>query len=130
VAKNIVENDREIWVGKNRIYLGDDKVLYLAILGEIDDKIQIAINEACVELMRMVEGKVNTLIDLNNAGKTSKEARKRQKEISESEKTGKVALIGLHPVARVIAAFFMGISENKNVRFFKTRENALIWLKE
>ena len=124
------EKDREIWVGGNRVYLGEDNILCLTILGEVDEKIEIGINEACLKLMNMVEGKVNTLVDLNKAGKTSPGARMRQKEISEHEKVGKVALFGLHPVAKVLASFFMGISKNKDMRFFKTKEEALAWLKE
>jgi len=122
--------DRKIRVGENRIYLGEDNILYLTIFGEVDEKIEIGINEAVLKLINMVEGKVNTLIDLNKVGKTSTEARKKQKEISEHEKIGKVALFGLHPVAKVIASFFMGISKKKDIRFFKTREEALAWLKE
>ena len=79
--------------------------------------------------MNQVEGKVNTLIDLNKAGKTSTAARKKQKEISEHEKVGKVALFGLGPVAKVIASFFMGISMKKDMQFFKTREEASEWPK-
>ena len=124
------EKDREIWVGENRIYLGEDNMLCLTIFGEVDEEIEIGINEACLKLMNMVEGRVNTLIDLNKAGKTSPGARKRQVEISEHEKTGKVALFGLHPVARVVASFLMGISKNQDMRFFKTEEEALAWLKE
>ena len=124
------EKDREIWVGENRIYLGEDNILCLTILGEVDEETEIGINEACYTLMSMVEGKMHALIDLNKAGKSSPGARKRQKEISENEKTGKVALFGLHPVARVVASFVMGISKNRDMRFFKTEEEALAWLKK
>ena len=124
------EKEREIWVGGNRVYLGEDNILRLTILGEVDEETEIGINEACYKLMNMVEGKVNTFIDLNKAGKTSPRARKRQKEISEHEKVGKIVFFGLHPVARVVAAFLMGISRKKDMRFFKTEEEALAWLKE
>ncbi len=43
---------------------------------------------------------------------------------------GKVALFGLHPVARVVASFFMGATKKKDMRFYKTRGEALAWLKE
>ena len=98
--------------------------------GELDEETQIGINEAGYKLMNTVEGKVHALIDLNKAGKVSPGARKRQVEISGHEKTAKVALFGLHPVARVVASFFMGISRNKDMRFFKTEKEALAWLKE
>jgi len=99
-------------------------------VGELDEETQIGINESGYKLMNTVEGKVHALVDLNKAGKVSPKARKRQVEISEHEKTAKVALFGLHPVARVVASFFMGVSRKKDMRFFKTREEALAWLKE
>lgn len=124
------EKEREIWVGKNRIYLSEANILCLTIFGEVDEEIEIGINEACFKLMNMIEGTVNVLIVLNKAKKTSTGARKRQKVISEHEKNGKVALFGLHPVARVIASFLMGTSREKDIRFFKTKEEALAWFKE
>jgi len=122
--------DREIRVGENRLYLGEDNILYITNIGEIDEKTAIAIKEAVLNVANMVEGKVHTLTDLNKAGKTSPEARKVFKELAEQEKQGKVALFGMHPVARVLASFFMGISKKKDMRFFKTKEEALAWLKE
>ncbi|MBE3122383.1 MAG: STAS/SEC14 domain-containing protein [Thermoplasmata archaeon] len=80
--------------------------------------------------MNMVKGKVNILVDLNQFGKASPESRKIFKEISEYEKTGKVAIFGTHPVARVLASFVMGITKKKDMRFFKTKEEAYAWLKE
>jgi len=124
------EKDREIRVGENRISLVEDNILRLTILGEVDEEIEIGINQASLKLMNMVEGKVNVLLDLNKAGKTTPGARKRQVEMSEHEKNGKVALFGLHPVARVVASFVMGVSRKKDMHFFRTEEEALAWLKE
>jgi hypothetical protein len=31
---------------------------------------------------------------------------------------------------RVLASFFMGLSKNKNMRFFKAKEEALAWFKK
>ncbi len=124
------EKDREIWVGKNRIYLGEDNVLCVTNVGEIDEKLAIEIKEAVLKLMNMVEGKVHTLTDLNKAGKSTSQARKVFQELAEHEKQGKNAFYGMHPVARVLASFFMGISKKKDMRFFKTKEEARAWLKE
>ena len=124
------EKDREIWIGENRLYLGEDDILHITIVGELDEETQIAINEAGYKLMSTVGGKVHALIDINKAGKISPGARKRQLEVSEHDKTGKVAIFGLHPVARVIASFFMGVSQKKDMRFFKTEEEALAWFKD
>ncbi len=118
----------KITIDGNTISLDDNNIIYLVITGEINEKKQIEINNACQELMNKVEGTINAIIDLNNAEKTSTKARKKQKEISEYKKVEKVALFGIHHVARVIASFFMKISNNKNIRFFKTKEEALDWI--
>ena len=123
-------SEREIWVGENRLYLDEDNVLCIINIGEIDEKIAIEIKEAVLKIMNMVEGKVHTITDLNKAGKTASRARKIFQELAEHEKQGKNAFYGMHPVARVLASFFMGISKKKDIRFFKTKEEALAWLKK
>jgi len=124
------EKDREIWVGENRLYLGEDGILYETLVGEQDEKIVRALHEASIILRNMTGGKVNCLVDLNKAGKVSSEARKIGQEMLEDERIGKVALFGLHPVARVLAAFVLGITRKKDTHFFKTKEEALAWLKQ
>ena len=124
------EKDREIWVGENRLYLGEDNTLHISDVGKVDEKIAILGKNAAFKLISMVEGKVNVFIDINQAGKQSPEARKIWKEFSEHEKFGKIALFGMHPVARVLASFVMGTTKKKDLRFFKTKEKALAWLKE
>jgi len=124
------EKEREIWIGENRLYLGEDDILYETIVGDIDDEIAIATKEATLKLMNNVEGKLNVLIDINKTGKPSKKARDIFRGFTEHEKWGRVAIFGLHPVAKMIASFGMGVSQKKDMRFFKTKEEALAWLKE
>ena len=124
------EKDREIWVGKNRLYLGEDNIIHVANVGEVDEKMAIAIKEAVLKLMNMVKGKVHTLTDLNRAGKTLPAARKVFQELADHEKQGESAFFGMHSVARVLASFVMGTIKKKDMRFFKTKEKALAWLKE
>jgi len=126
----LAEKDREIWVGGNRIYLGEDNILDIINVGEIDEKTAIAIKEAIQKLMNMVEGTVHTLTDLTRAGKTTPEARKVFNTLIEHGIQGKTAYLGMNPVARVLAYFVMGSSRKEDMRFFKTREEALAWLKE
>lgn len=133
-AKEKVEikqiSEREIWVGENRIYLGEDNIIYITSVGESDEKMASSMKEVEVKFMNMTEGKVNLLIDINRCGKQSPEARKIRQTVGDHEKVGKVAIFGMHPVALVISSFIRGISKNKNQRFFKTKEDALAWLKE
>ena len=126
----MIEKDREIWVGESRFYLDEDNILYEIVVGTVDEKLANAMEEAAIKLRNMVEGQVNVFVDLNNAGKPTPGARKIGKARLEEEGIGKVALFGLHPVARVIASFVMGVTKKKDMHFFKTKEEALAWLKE
>jgi hypothetical protein len=124
------EKDREIQIGENRLYLDEDNILYIIINGDTDEKVANAIKDATFRLFNLVEGKVNAIIDLNNAGKQSAEARNIGKETFEHGKNNKLAIFGTHPVAKVIASFVMGVTKKKDMRFFKNKEDALEWLKE
>ena len=123
-------SEREIWLGESRFYLGEDDILYETIIGKQDEETVSTALEFHNKFKNMVEGKMKMLIDVNKAGQVSSGARKIGKETFEDEKVGKVALHGLHPVARVIASFVIGITRKKDLRFFKTREEALAWLKK
>jgi len=122
--------EREYWIGRSEFYLGEDNILYETIVGDIDEKYAIAARELTLKLMGMIEGKAKVLVDLNHVGKPSAEARRIGREMFENEKTEMIALFGLHPVARVIASFLMGVTRKKNMRFFKSKEEALAWLQE
>jgi hypothetical protein len=123
-------SEREILVGENRIYLSDDNILCFISVGDTDGKEALAVTEASCKLMSLVEGKVPFLIDLNKVGKQTAGARKVWKKGGEDAKIGKNAVFGLHPVARVVASFVLSVSNKKDSRFFKTREEAVAWLKE
>ena len=123
-------SEREYCMGENRWYLGEDNIIYITLVGEMDEKMAIIIKEVNIKFLNMVKEKVNVLIYLNRTGKASPEVRKVYNELNDHEKAGKIALFGLHPVARVLASFVTGLSKNKNQRFFKTKDDALAWLKE
>jgi len=126
------EKDREVWVEGSRFYLGKDDILYATIVGEIDNKLALEFKDATLKFnrIRKSDGRMNILVDNDRSGKISSNARKVIKELCESRKTGKVAIYGMNPVARVIASFLMGVTRKKDMRFFETREKALAWIKE
>ncbi len=123
-------SERESWVGESRFYLGEDDIFYETIVGEQSEKTIIAALEAHNKFKNMVEGKMKMLIDVNKSGQLSSRARKIGQETLEDEKIGKVALFGAHPVARVLVSFVIGVTRKKDLRFFKTKEEALAWLKD
>ena len=123
-------SEKEYKVGENRIYLGEDNTIYFIAVGEHNKETALEISEAVVKLTKLVEGKINVLVDLNKAEKPSPEARKIFQEHSQYDGANKTAICGLHPVARVLASFFIGVTQNKKIKFFYKKEEALRWLKE
>ena len=100
------------------------------MVGETDEKKSMMLKELSDKFAAMVEGKLNVLVDLNKSGLPSAGARKEGLKGFEGKRIGKVGFFGLHPVARVIAAFVIGKSKKEDMRFFKTKEDALAWFKE
>ena len=123
------EEDREILVGESRFYLGEDNIIYETIVGDFDEQKALEARAAVCKLADKANERTKILIDLDEAGNQSSEARKIVQELFDTEVCGKIALFGLHPVARVIASFVIGASKKKDMRFFKTKEEALAWLK-
>ena len=124
------EKNNEIWVGENRFHLGEDDIMYVELVGEYDLHSALALRDAYLKLLNNVNGKVNIFVDNSRSGKPSQEARKIFAELIKHEQCEKIAVFGLNPVARVIASFVLGSSKNKNTKIFKTKEEALAWVKE
>ena len=51
------------------------------------------------------------------------------KEIVNYKIIRKMALYGEHPLSESLSAFFMGINRKKEMRYFKTKEAAVAWLR-
>ena len=121
-------SEMEFNIGENKLYLIEGNIIHVIAHGEQTTEIALNHKKLCEILSAKLEGKVNYLIDLNKCGKNSPEAREIWKELSEVEKTNKVATYGLNPVSRVIASFVIGKLEKGDIRFFKTKEEALSWI--
>ena len=121
-------NNQEIWIGKNKISLDSNHIVHQVLTGDINEDSANDIVQATFQLANNLD-RISILIDLNSSGQPSIEARRSFLHTTENPKINKVALWGLHPVARVLASFVLGISKNKSMRFFKTEEAALKWLR-
>jgi len=131
MSKNIAVktiDDNTILVGPNKTTWIEPNTISVVVIGDQSDALANVQQKVCKEMAGRVNDKINYLIDLNGAGKSSHHARKTWQMLSESKKTYKVAVFGMHPVARVLAAFVMGASSKKEMSFFKTREEAVLWL--
>jgi len=120
----------EMQIEQNKVFLIENRIIHIIAIGEQTVEIADAHLELNQQLFEKIKGKVSFMVDLNKSGKNSTEARQIWKQIGEMEKTHKVAVFGMHPVAKVIASFYMGMTNSKNVRFFKTMEESKQWLDE
>lgn len=122
-------NDRQIWIKENHLYLDDNNIIYDIAKGDTDEDLASGIKEGILTLARKCHGTANLFVDLSYAGKPTPAARKIYLSITENEKIGKIALVGLNPVARVLASSLTSISGKRDLRFFKNKADAITWLK-
>ncbi len=123
-------SDREIWVNDCKLRLGEDNIIYNIAAKNPDEELALAINEAILKLVKIAEGKVCMLIDITNTGRPTAKARKIFSSLEDHDSIRKHAFFGAHPVARILASFFMSVNKKKNLAFFETKEEAIAWLKE
>jgi hypothetical protein len=125
----MAETAKEFKIGDNTLSIIDD-MIFLTNVGDINDALALEF-DACLKKIVNTEGtkKRNILVDNNRAGKTSFKARQIFSRMMELETTGKVAIFGMNPVARVLASFFIAMVKKGDVRFFATKEESMAWLK-
>jgi hypothetical protein len=122
-------SEKEYKVGENRVFLSGTNKIFVVPKGDQSEEIANLQFEVNQKLTSLVKEKVNYLIDLNECGKNPPAARKIWNKINESDKTGKIAAYGMHPVARVIAMFVISFSNRNDIQFFSTKEEAEDWIK-
>ena len=120
--------DREFKIGESRIKILDNKIISIESVGDLDDEMAKVYIELNRKMQEILGDRLFYMIDLNRAGKNSSGARKTWQELTELDTTIKVALFGLHPVARILASFVIGITSQKKNKFFRTEEEAISWL--
>ncbi len=123
----MINLNEKIQVEQHIFYVEDD-ILHIISNGDTDEEAAIKVKEVILEFFKPRD-KTNIFVDMNNFGKITPEARRTAKEVMNHEKTGNIAFVGAHPVARVISEFLMLVSGNKRSRFFGDEEEALNWLK-
>lgn len=124
-------SDTEYQVGPVNLKLIHNNISFSAP----KETVTLELAQKCYEVHMIfreyINAPVNVLIDLNNAKKSPPEARRFWEKIANEEHYHKIAFCGLHPVARILAAFEISASANRNkMHFFKTKEEAIKWLQE
>lgn len=128
IIKKITEN--EIWLNENHFLLSDYTLCFTR-RGDIDIIMARSILETINNLANTKKNKINLCIDIEYSGKTSSEARKIFKRYISKDNINKIAIVGTHSVAKIVASFFIGFfSKNREIKFFKSKEEAFLWFKE
>lgn len=118
-------SEREIWVGDCKLRLEDNDIIYNIAAKNPDKEQAIAITNAVYKLAAIPEGKVSVIIDLTDTGRPSPEARKVFSEWEKNEKIHKTAMIGAHPVARMLANFMISFLNTNKVAFLNQKRKQL-----
>ncbi len=120
---------KEIIIGQNRFHLREDNILHETLAGYIDYKTAIELYQASSQLRSMVDGKVDTLTNIEDIVTADPQALDVAKKAIEDEKVRKIAFVGKNPIAVFVASQFIGTTQKTSVAFFKIEEEALQWLK-
>ena len=121
---------KEIWAGQNRLCLNSDNIISETIVGTDDEKTATASLTVFNNLMKLTDGRVNILIDINRAGKPSREARDIRQQAFNNENVDRVAIVGMNPVANVLGRYLIAVSQKREMRIFKHQDDAVKWFNE
>lgn len=130
--KGIVKrvSEKEIWIDETRLLLDNNGLIHIDVVGGTEEEVALIKRDILFELIDVGDTKKNIIFNLNKAGKPSAVSRKIFLKAVSHENIGKVAIWGIHPVAKILGSFLIKLSPKKDVRFFGANEDALAWLKE
>jgi ABC-type transporter Mla MlaB component len=117
-----------------KLSMGDDGILRMAFIGDIDEEDVLAYVEEYTPLSEAATeaGPLRILVDASQVGKVSSSARKALVEVYRAPGMGMLttAVVGANRYVRVLAGFIMKALGRKGLRFFDSEEEALAWLKK
>lgn len=122
------QEKNEKWVGQTRIRLVEGKLIQVDVHGGGDERRAMAIRDRVVELLEGVSVPVDVMVCLDRASKSNYKARRIWREMAHDPKFRKIAMVGAHPVARVLASFAMDLAGTTRMRFFATEQAAAEWI--
>ena len=111
------------------LYMPKDDILYITIKGDLNEEITKKASAVVYEILDMYTGTIDVFVDINKLGKESAASKKIWKEVGDVNRFRKVALIGLHKVAQILASFLVGRFTNIPMKFFSNKDEALKWLR-
>lgn len=120
-------------MGKYKVWVDDSGIIRGAIIGEHTKEDALNIIRDLDEYLNKVHDNGLVLIDMTKTGRPSSEARKvhAMNIKNENEKFKKAAFFGATVMNRVLANFIIKASgRGDKVRYFNTKEEAIVWLKK
>jgi len=121
----------------DRVWLGDDGIIYVEVADRFDQESVFEFLEKIVEILRTFSVRRKLLVHINQSTSFATPSLWRKemanKAIAASKELDfkKIAVYGGSVMARTIGSFILAAAVGiKNVRLFKTEKEALRWLKE
>lgn len=119
---------------KVKVWIGDDKIVYVTVIPIV---LAEEIEDLAKEVKKALEASQNkarilVFMDGVKLGIRSHHRRKRfaqvAKDLGVNPGFEKAAIYGVNTIIRTVASFIIATSGLKNVKIFKTKEDALEWL--
>ncbi|MHB8651644.1 MAG: SpoIIAA family protein [Minisyncoccota bacterium] len=105
----------------------DQGVLRYRLLGSVDEKEAERLDTVGREYLDRGEASA-VLIDMQHSNDFSSAARRRWVGFLQHPAIRCTAIFGGNVFVRTLAAFVMGASQKKNIKFFATEKEALAWI--
>ena len=119
---------------KSTIWQGKDGIIYIEVPKGISEQDIYKLIDEAENFLKVLSGQAKILVDTSEAtvfrsAGFRKKAAKKMKEITQGPGFKKAALVGEDIGRRTIVSFVVAAAGIKNVKIFKTKEEALRWLK-
>ena len=122
---------------ENKIWIGKDNIIYVEVVDkDLSGENVFKIMEDTVKIVREFSGKAKILANFINPVFKVGDSKFRKKlvdliiEMYKNPGFEKVAICGVSTIVRVVSLFVVKTTKLINMKVFKTKEQALKWLKE
>jgi hypothetical protein len=126
-SKNKTSGEYKIW------WDDKNKVARVYVTGELHEALTYEIREQAKQFIEERGGSMDWLVIVENFTYPMTASSRERKGIAEAIKflaVGKIAMVGISGAIKALLTFILKAAGHNNIKFFKTEEEALKWLKE
>lgn len=113
-----------------RIYIDKYGYVRVELLGNQTEKDLVEFKKDIVEICQAIKGKKLGMLDVGKTDRVDLKARVIYMEIGRMEMWDKIAIFDGSIMGRVLAKFIIAAINLDRVKFFKTEDEAVKWLRE